>query len=35
MFGKIIEIDEENNIYTLKILGTNQNLKVTKKHFNI
>lgn len=34
-FGKIIDIDEEQNIYTLKILGTTENLRVSKKHFNI
>ena len=34
-FGKIIDIDEEKNIYTLKILGKDEKLRVTKKHFNI
>lgn len=34
-FGKIIDIDEKENIYTLKVLGTVEKLRVTKKHFNI
>tara|TARA_R110000796_G_scaffold159388_8_gene276239 strand:- start:4068 stop:4418 length:351 start_codon:yes stop_codon:yes gene_type:complete len=34
-FGKIIEIDKEENIYTLLILGTEETLRVTKKAFNI
>lgn len=34
-FGKIIDIDENTDIYTLKILDTDEKIKVTKKHFNI
>lgn len=34
-FGKIIDIDEDENIYTLRVLGTDEKLRVTKKHFNI
>tara|TARA_R110000737_G_scaffold295757_1_gene302409 strand:+ start:1677 stop:2027 length:351 start_codon:yes stop_codon:yes gene_type:complete len=34
-FGKIVDIDIEENIYTLKVIGTEEILKVTKKHFNI
>ena len=34
-FGKIIDIDEELNIYTLKVFGSDEKLRVTKKHFNI
>ena len=34
-FGKIINIDTENNIYTLKVLGTDEILRVNKKDFNI
>jgi len=34
-FGKIVDIDEESGIYTLKVLDTDEKLRVTKKHFNI
>jgi hypothetical protein len=35
VFGKIVEIDKDKNVYILKILGTNEKLKVARKHFNI
>lgn len=34
-FGKIVNIDTERNIYSLKVLGTGEMLNVTKKDFNI
>lgn len=34
-FGKIVDVDETQNLYELRVLGTNENLRVTKKHFNI
>jgi Zn-finger domain-containing protein len=34
-FGKIVEINDETNNYTLNILGTQEKLVVTRKHFNL
>jgi len=34
-FGKIIAIDDATGIYTLRVLGSDERLRVTKKHFNI
>jgi len=34
-YGKIVDIDETQNVYTLKVLDTDELLKVSKKHFNI
>jgi len=34
-FGKITDIDEEKGIYTLRILDSDEQLRVTKSHFNI
>ena len=34
-FGKIIDIDTEKNVYKLKVLGADEVLEVSKRHFNI
>ena len=33
-FGKIVSVDTDRNIYTLRVLGTEETLNVTKKDFN-
>ena len=33
-FGKIVDIDEDTHIYTLNILGSEEKIRVTRKHFN-
>jgi len=34
-FGKIVNIDTQRNIYSLRVLGTGEMLNVTKTDFNI